>query len=45
MAARTLQHPEAQLCSDREKGHEKGAVTPSGNTPSKGNDTPKDAKK
>ena len=27
------------------KGHEKGAMTPSGNTPPKGNDTPADAKK
>ena len=27
------------------KGHEKGAMTPSGNTPPKGNDTPTDAKK
>jgi hypothetical protein len=27
------------------KGHEKGAMTPAGNTPPKGNDTPTDAKK
>lgn len=27
------------------KGHEKGAMTPSGNTPPKGNEMPKDAKK
>ena len=27
------------------QGHEKGAMTPSGNTPPKGNDTPTDAKK
>ena len=27
------------------KGHEKGAMTPSGNTPPKGNDMPADAKK
>jgi hypothetical protein len=27
------------------KGHEKGATTPSGNTPPKGNETPNDAKK
>jgi hypothetical protein len=27
------------------KGHEKGAMTPAGNTPPKGNDTPVDAKK
>ena len=27
------------------KGHEKGAMTPQGNTPPKGNDTPEDAKK
>jgi hypothetical protein len=27
------------------KGHEKGAMTPSGNTPPKGTDTPKDAQK
>jgi hypothetical protein len=27
------------------KGHEKGAMTPSGNTPPKGTDTPTDAKK
>ena len=27
------------------KGHEKGAMTPSGNTPPKGSDTPTDAKK
>ena len=27
------------------RGHEKGAMTPSGNTPPKGNDTPTDAKK
>lgn len=27
------------------KGHEKGAMTPSGNTPPKGNETPRDAKK
>jgi hypothetical protein len=27
------------------KGHEKGAMTPAGNTPPKGNDTPEDAKK
>jgi hypothetical protein len=27
------------------KGHEQGAMTPSGNTPPKGNDTPKDAQK
>ena len=27
------------------KGHEKGAMTPQGNTPPKGNDTPVDAKK
>jgi hypothetical protein len=26
------------------KGHEKGAMTPSGNTPPKGNETPKDTK-
>jgi len=29
----------------RIKGHEKGAMTPSGNTPPKGNDMPADAKK
>jgi membrane protein involved in colicin uptake len=27
------------------KGHEKGAMTPAGNTPPKGNEIPKDAKK
>ena len=27
------------------KGHEKGAMTPAGNTPPKGSDTPTDAKK
>jgi len=27
------------------KGHEKGAMTPAGNTPPKGTDTPEDAKK
>jgi hypothetical protein len=27
------------------KGHEKGAMTPQGNTPPKGTDTPEDAKK
>lgn len=27
------------------KGHEKGAMTPAGNTPPKGNEMPKDAKK
>ena len=27
------------------QGHEKGAMTPAGNTPPKGNDTPTDAKK
>jgi len=27
------------------KGHEKGAMTPAGNTPPKGNETPQDAKK
>lgn len=27
------------------KGHEKGAMTPAGNTPAKGNEMPKDAKK
>ena len=37
--------PSAAGAAVSAKGHEKGAMTPSGNTPPKGNDTPTEAKK